>query len=387
MQNDYVFRGTRLVAPLSLRNTLVKLTHEGHQGIVRTKQRLRDLYWWPGMDEQVNQQVKGCQLCQSCDKTATPAAAPLQPVPFPSQPWEKLAMDIVGPMEVAPWDCKYAITLTDYHSKWPEVAFTSTVTSDNVITFLTSVFSRFGNPSSIVTDNGSQFTSAEFAAFVKSRDIQHIRTSVYHPAANGAIERFHRVLKSCIQSAILERKPWKKSVNEFLQVYRSTSHSTTGISPCELLVGRKMRTRLNILPLLPFSKDDAALSRRVTAQQNKMRTYTDFRRGARTPTFREGDSVRVRKPTHVPKGHPRFTEPMRIQRKVGPATYLLQDGKKWHASRLTGSNAPARPVNSDYPVIDLPTEEPPTVLQPDVPHDAHPARMRRPPRWLEDFVE
>ena len=168
------------------------------------------------MDEQVNQQVKGCQLCQSCDKTATPAAAPLQPVPFPSQPWEKLAMDIVGPMEVAPWDCKYAITLTDYHSKWPEVAFTSTVTSDNVITFLTSVFSRFGNPSSIVTDNGSQFTSAEFAAFVKSRDIQHIRTSVYHPAANGAIERFHRVLKSCIQSAILERKPWKRlSMNSF----------------------------------------------------------------------------------------------------------------------------------------------------------------------------
>ena len=97
----------------------------------------------------------------------------------------------------------------------------------------------------------------------------------------------------------------EKTVNEFLQVYRSTSHSTTGISPCELLVGRKMRTRLNILPLLPFSKDDASLSRRVTAQQNKMRTYTDFRRG-----------VRVVPSTHAqitdPPGHRQYTERSRF---------------------------------------------------------------------------
>lgn len=393
VQNDYVFRGCRLVVPLSLRNTLVNLAHEGHQGIVRTKQRLRDLYWWPRMDEQVNQQVKVCQLCQSCDKTATPAAAPLQPVPFPSQPWEKLAVDIVGPMETAPWDCRYAITLTDYHSKWPEVAFGATITSDNAISFLTSIFSRFGNPNSIVTDNGTQFTSAEFAEFLKSRDIQHIRTSVYHPAANGAIERFHRVLKSCIQSAILEKKPWKSTVSDFLQVYRSTPHSTTGVSPSELLVGRKMRTRLNVLPPVSSSKDTAAVSQRVAAQQSKMKTYTDARRGARSPPFKEGDSVRVRKPTHVPKAHPRFTEPMRIQRKVGPATYRLQDGKKWHASRLAMSNVPARPIQADF---DLPTEEPPTVqptVQPDVPHHHPapaievPARVRRPPRWLQDFVE
>uniref|UniRef100_A0A1A7WTA5 Gypsy retrotransposon integrase 1 n=1 Tax=Iconisemion striatum TaxID=60296 RepID=A0A1A7WTA5_9TELE len=159
-------------------------------------------------------------------------------------PLEKLAMDLVGPLETAFWDCKYAITLTDYHSKWPEVAFTASVTTDTVKSFLTSVFSRFGNPLSLVTDNGSQFTSVNFATFLKERGIQHIRTSVYHPAANGAIERFHRVLKSCIQTAILEKTPWKSTVTEFLQVYRSTPHSTTGmspsttgISPSELLLG------------------------------------------------------------------------------------------------------------------------------------------------------
>lgn len=98
-----------------------------------------------------------------------------------------------------------------------------------------------------------------------------------------------------------------------------------------------MRTRLNILPQVS-SKDDDFLSQRVSAQQRKMKTYTDLRRGAHTPTFKVGDSVHVRKPMHMPKAHQRFAEPVK---KVGPATYLLQDGKKRHTSHLAWSNTPA----------------------------------------------
>ncbi len=120
--DDFVLRGSRLIAPVSLRHRLVTLAHEGHQGIVRTKQRLRDLYWWPRMDESVMRVISSCQLCQASDKTAKLHPAPLQPVPFPPEPWKKIAMDVVGPFESANWDCRYALTLVDYHSKWPEVA-------------------------------------------------------------------------------------------------------------------------------------------------------------------------------------------------------------------------------------------------------------------------
>nr|XP_055067975.1 uncharacterized protein K02A2.6-like [Misgurnus anguillicaudatus] len=253
--DDLILKGSRLVAPALLRHRLVMLAHEGHQGIVRTKQRLRDLYWWPRMDESVTCFISSCQLCQVSDKTAKLNSAPLQPVPFPAEPWRKVAMDVVGPFESATWDCRYALTLIDYHSKWPEVAFVSSVSASQVVNFLTSVFSRHGNPECIVTDNGPQFTAAEFSAFLKSRDIDHVRTPVYHPAANGAIERFHRVLKSCIQSAIIELKPWKMAVTEFLHVYRATPHFTTGVTPFELLHGRKMRTRLDVLaPLTSGAK-------------------------------------------------------------------------------------------------------------------------------------
>ncbi|KAI3370958.1 hypothetical protein L3Q82_023611, partial [Scortum barcoo] len=125
VDNSLVMRGTdRVVVPTSLRSRVVDLAHEGHQGIYN-------------------------------DKSAKTAPAPFTPVKLPDGPWEKVAIDIMGPFENATWDCRYIIALTDYYSKWPEVAFASTVTTEVIIRFLTSVFSREGNPSYLVSDNGS----------------------------------------------------------------------------------------------------------------------------------------------------------------------------------------------------------------------------------------
>lgn len=118
---------------VALRHTLVAIAHEGHQGEVKTKQRLCDVYWWPGMDAQVHDTVRSCHVCQLNDKTVKSHPAPLQPVPLPDGPWQKVAVDIVGPFDTAASDCRFAIALTDYYSKWPEVSFTHTITADSVI--------------------------------------------------------------------------------------------------------------------------------------------------------------------------------------------------------------------------------------------------------------
>ncbi|KAK3526387.1 hypothetical protein QTP70_025423, partial [Hemibagrus guttatus] len=110
------------------------------------------------------------------------AIAPVQaPVPLPDGPWQKVAMDIVGPFDTATSDC-----------------------------------SHHGNPLSIVTDNGIQFTSAAFAAFLEQRNIRNHHSSLYYPVANGAVERFNRVLKHTIQMAIQQHQPWKPVVTDFL---------------------------------------------------------------------------------------------------------------------------------------------------------------------------
>ncbi|KAJ8364836.1 hypothetical protein SKAU_G00136670 [Synaphobranchus kaupii] len=328
LQEDCVVRGThRLLVPNSLQPKLISRAHDTHQGIVRTKQRLREVYWWPGMDAQVEAAIKACITCQSHDKSAVTHTTPLQPVPFPEGAWEKLAIDIVGPFDKAPIDCRFAITLIDYHSKWPEIAFVPNVTSRTVIQFLSAVFSREGDPKELVSDNGSQFVSQEFDTFLQDRGIVHRKSSVYYPRANGEIERFNRSLKDSLQTALLEGKPWKEFTRDFLHVYRATAHSTTQRSPAELLHGRPMRTKLHVAgrPLpqsKPLSSEQVAF--RVGEKQKKSKAYTDHKRGAKGVFFQCGSYVRVRKPGILPKNQCKFTRPLRVVEKKGQYTTCCQ---------------------------------------------------------------
>jgi len=152
----------------ALQFVLVSIAYKGHQGKVRTKQRLHDLSWWPGMDSQVQDAARFCHVCQLNDQTVKSHPAPLQLVLLPIGPWQKVAVDLVVPFDTAASYCRFAITLTDY-----EVSFTHTVNTDSVVWFRSSVFSRHGNPLSIVTDNGVYFMSAAFYAFLEGKNIHY----------------------------------------------------------------------------------------------------------------------------------------------------------------------------------------------------------------------
>lgn len=161
-----LLRCEQFVVPAALTGCLLEAAHESHPGISRTKQRLHEKYWWPGMDRQVEHLIQSCTVCQSVDKSARPVVPPLQSVEFPSGPWKKIGIDIVGPFAYAPTDTQFAMTLNDCFSKWPEVCFTAKVTSSNV-SFLRSVFSREGYPEELVSDHGPQFTSVELEQFLE----------------------------------------------------------------------------------------------------------------------------------------------------------------------------------------------------------------------------
>ncbi|KAG1936302.1 K02A2.6-like [Pimephales promelas] len=143
---------------------------------------------------------------------------------------------------------------------------------------------------------------------------------------------------SASSAAIQHPQPWNKAVTEWLQVYRATRHATMGVSPYELIYGRKMRTKLNILPLQGEGKCDlAAVHENVEKKQDKMKLYIDQRRGARNPLFGVGGKVRIRLPRATPKGHPRLSALVRVEERVGTNTFLLSDGKKWNAAHLAYS--------------------------------------------------
>ena len=141
--------------------------------------------------------------------------------------------------------CRYAITLVDSFSKWPEIYFCDDVTSATVIRFLIDVFSREGLPSEIVTDHGPQFASREFSQYLNECDIKHVYSAIYNPRANGAVERFNSVVKETSQWLSAQKKPFKSGITEFLTVYRATPHATTNISPSELLHNCRFKTKLD----------------------------------------------------------------------------------------------------------------------------------------------
>ncbi|MDD9361375.1 MAG: DDE-type integrase/transposase/recombinase, partial [Anaplasma sp.] len=333
-------QGEKIVVPQALRENIVDMAHETHQGIVRTASIIRDRYWWPRMDEQIKHKVQHCAVCNATDRPVRAAPAPLQPVQFPDQPWDKLGLDIVGPVDKAPQSQRFFIVLVDYHSKWPEVQHTSTATSATVIEFLKNIFAREGLPREIVTDNGVQFVSREFEEFLKQHGIKHLKSSLYHPQSNGQVERFNRVLKSCLQLATVQHRPLPEAVQEYLEAYRRTTHPATGQAPSVLLHGRIHRSRMDIqgVPTPQVTekhRNQAQLHEQVEKYQFKMKRYADTRRAAKEPRFSVGQSVRIFRPLHQSKLHSRYTEPQVIKEQVGPATYRMQDGRKWNAKKLT----------------------------------------------------
>ncbi|KAI4903715.1 hypothetical protein NFI96_030773, partial [Prochilodus magdalenae] len=213
-------------------------------------------------------------------------------IPLPTAAWEKVSVDIIGPFEKAPPECRFAISLVDYFSKWPEVAFAPRVDTATIIQFLTAIFSREGNPRTLISDNGPQFLSAEFADFLKECGIRHLRSSVYYPRANGEVERFNRSVKDCLQTASIQGEPWKSFLRTYLRDYRATPHSTSGVSPSELLHGRRMRTKLQVIDMPVPPTDKKAVRERVESKQQKMKAYTDQQRHAKSSNFRPGDKVR-----------------------------------------------------------------------------------------------
>ncbi len=126
-------RGQCSVIPASLQKRVLLLAHESHAGVVRTKQRLREVAWWPGIDEEVEDFVQSCTACKLSDKSGQTFSMPLQPVQFPDAAWKKLSIDIMGPIENAPPEFRYMVVLTDYYSKWIEISGATRVTTTVVV--------------------------------------------------------------------------------------------------------------------------------------------------------------------------------------------------------------------------------------------------------------
>ena len=247
IDNDCLLWGVRVIIPDKLRKTVMEMLHDTHIGTARMKAQARAWVWWPNMDSEIESNVRACYICQV--HANTPSKAPLCPWSWPEEPWYRLHLDFAGPFLG-----KMFLVISDAHSKWLEIKIMNKITAWDTIQELREVFSTMGLCQEIVTDNGPTFTSLEFQKFLRHNGVKHITVSPYHPASNGLAERNVQTFKKAMikndTGTIRER------VTRFLTKYRALPHSTTGLSPAELLLGRKMRTHLDLIHPSLLSKVD-----------------------------------------------------------------------------------------------------------------------------------
>ena len=236
--NGCILWGNRVVVPPQRRSAILQQLHEGHMGMCRMKALARMYVWWPRLDSDIEETVRHCSRCQV--NQSVPPAAPLHPWGWPSHPWTRIHIDFAGPFLG-----KTFFVLIDAHSKWIDAVCTYSSSATAAIEHLRTVFSQFGIPETIVSDNAACFMGEEFNTFTTVNGIKHITSAPHHPASNGLAERAVQIVKSGL------RKVTEGSMNtrlaKILFAYRLTPHTTTGVSPSELLFNRRPRCRLDLV--------------------------------------------------------------------------------------------------------------------------------------------
>ncbi|XP_062594195.1 uncharacterized protein K02A2.6-like [Saccostrea cucullata] len=225
-----LFKGSKLIIPKSMQQKMLDLVHESHLGIVKCKSRARESMYWPGMAAQIEDKVSQCITCaevQNCNPKE-----PMICTELPDRPLSKIASDIFV------YKQNHYLLTVDYYSKWPEIIILKDLSSLQVINSLKSMYSKYGIPDELVSDNGPQYASKEFKDFTKEYGFIHTTSSPLYPKSNGQAERMVQTVKRLLKK---NTDPYKA-----LMDYRNTEIQGLGQSPSQMFLGRRLKTNLPI---------------------------------------------------------------------------------------------------------------------------------------------
>lgn len=271
VKDNLVLKGNRLVIPKTLRKRILDSAHEHHLGIVKTKGLIRGKVWWPGIDKEIEEMIRTCMSCQATS-SAVVRPTHTQSTEIPPTSWHTLALDIQGPYPTM----DYLIVLIDYRSRYPVVIQTKKIDTDHVIKGLDKTFKLFGYPMKLIADNGKQMISQEFKSYLKENGIELHSTTPYSPWANGEVERFNRSLKKANQCAHAAGKDWRKELDKFLLLYRTTPHATTNTPPATVMFGRNIRNKIPVYS--KFLSENLKLDETDRRNKRKTKEYADTNR-------------------------------------------------------------------------------------------------------------
>jgi len=227
VHNNLLLYGSRIVIPYPMQQEMLKKLHEGHQGIQICPLSAKISIWWPGIGKQINDTI---YKCSTCVRDSRKRKEPHVPSKLPNYPWQKVGTDLFHLN-----NANY-ILVVDYYSRFIEVIKLTTTTFKSVIEALHSIFSHYGIPEILISDNGPQYSPNEFAAFAKLYNFHHSTSSPLFPQSNGQAERAVQTVKKLL----------RRSDDLYMAhlTYCSTPIPWCNFSPSELLMGRCLHTTI-----------------------------------------------------------------------------------------------------------------------------------------------
>ncbi|XP_045023113.1 uncharacterized protein K02A2.6-like isoform X3 [Daphnia magna] len=353
--------GSRLVVPMSLRRETMEGIHDGHFGETKSVLRAKSAVYWPGWEDQVKNMVASCSVCQ--ENRGRNPKLPLHPVRLPDYAFQLVSADLFE------FERVNYILLVDAYSKWPCVVPLKSTTSSAIIEEMSRFFCDFGRPEELESDNGTQFSSAEFREYCASLNIKQVTSSPEFAQSNGLVERHIQTVKRTLLKMFAEGK----SLWEALAAIRSTPVSGSLPAPSVLLQGRNLR---GVLPFLDASLSPklvpASFVRQELSRRQQTAAFVQPRPvSVRSSVLTVGQRVRA-----LIKG----TWQLGVVNVVCPEphSYIvrLSDGRMFRRTRwaINVDNAnrptavqrtmqPSRPEFSRGPVVVPPTQPPALVQQ------------------------
>ena len=315
-----ILRGERIVVPEALRSRIVRMAHEGHQGIVKTKQLVRSTMWFPGIDKAVEEAVAYCNPCQAA--TDTKKREPMKPSTLPSQPWQKINADLFGPIEGGN---EHIIVVQDTYSRYPAVEIVRSTSHKAVLPALDKIFSQFGIPEYMGYDNGPPFSSTAMKDFASYMGFKHGPKVPLAPWTNGMVENFMHNLGKLLQTSDQERCNWREELQRMLRAYRGTPHTVTGQSPASVLFnGRQYRTRLPAKRNEETPKYHDEIGVKQNARKLAMKKYADNKAYVKECNLSVGDWALVRQRKKTKKDTPYCGIPYQIISMPGHGKVIAQ---------------------------------------------------------------
>ncbi len=381
-----------IVVPKSLEIDILKGTHDspfaGHLGVTRTLDRIRKRFFWQRMRKSVADYIRQCDICvrrKAPAPTANNGKAPLQNLEV-SEPFTFWALDYMGPLPESSQGNKHILVLMNHFTKWCEAFPTRDQRASTVAKILVDrVFSRFGPPVVLHSDQGANFESTLMHEMCDIMGITKSRTTAYHPQCDGQVERQNRTLQDMLAAFCAEHDyDWDLWLDAVVFAYNTSRQESIQTSPYELVFGRTPRLPLGLelgFPLKePRTQSEYSQSVRKVYKEvrevakvnlekarKKQRKCNEERSRTWCP-FATGETVYLRKPKGWKFG-PKWVGPFEVICRLG-VDYKIKSSKGKisvvHHDRLKRGYAPvnsgnvicpARELGGDQVVYTVPTND------------------------------